>query len=100
VEKPAEKPRFGGTGFVPKGSSFGTGDYISSEFGRKPTVKPAIHKATGEAFAVGDCVNHPVFGNGTIMGVTKMGADMLYEIAFDTVGTKKMMGSYAKIKKV
>ena len=100
VEKPAEKPRFGGTGFAPKGTYYGMGGGISSEFGRKPAVKPAIHKTTGDAFSVGDCVNHPVFGNGVVMNVTKMGADILYEIAFDTVGTKKMMGSYAKIKKV
>jgi len=28
-----------------------------------------------------------------------MGADLLYEIAFDSVGTKKLMATYAKLKK-
>lgn len=31
------------------------------------------------------------------MGVTPAGPDILYEIAFDSVGTKKMMGNYAKM---
>jgi hypothetical protein len=29
-----------------------------------------------------------------------MGADILYEVMFDKVGTKKLMGSYAKLKKL
>ena len=31
--------------------------------------------------------------------VKEMGADILYEIAFDKVGTKKLMATYAKLKK-
>ena len=42
------------------------------------------------------------FGGGTVtvISVKDMGGDMLYEVAFDEVGTKKMVGSYAKLKKV
>ena len=40
------------------------------------------------------------FGGGTVISVKDMGGDVLYEVAFDEVGTKKMMGSYAKFKKV
>jgi hypothetical protein len=29
-----------------------------------------------------------------------MGADKLIEVMFDTAGTKKLMGTYAKLKKV
>ena len=32
--------------------------------------------------------------------VKPMGADVLYEIVFDKVGTKKLMATYAKLKKV
>jgi hypothetical protein len=28
-----------------------------------------------------------------------MGADMLYEVAFDTEGTKKLMGTFAKLRR-
>ncbi|MCI8589690.1 MAG: UvrD-helicase domain-containing protein [Clostridiales bacterium] len=48
----------------------------------------------------GDRVVHMAFGEGTVLSVKDMGGDMLYEVAFDTAGTKKMMGSYAKLKKV
>ena len=34
------------------------------------------------------------------MGVKEMGADLLYEIAFDKVGTKKLMATYAKLRKI
>jgi DNA helicase-2/ATP-dependent DNA helicase PcrA len=32
-----------------------------------------------------------------ILGVTPMGNDTLLEIAFDTVGTKKIMAGFAKL---
>jgi hypothetical protein len=31
--------------------------------------------------------------------VRPMGNDCLYEVAFDSVGTKKLMGNYAKLTK-
>jgi len=52
-----------------------------------------------ERFNVGDSVVHITFGRGDVLSVRDMGADVLYEIAFDTVGTKKLMASYAKLKK-
>ena len=54
---------------------------------------------SSSSFAIGDRVNHPKFGGGDILSVTPMGGDVMYEIAFDTVGTKKLMGSFAKLKK-
>jgi DNA helicase-2/ATP-dependent DNA helicase PcrA len=59
--------------------------------------KPA---ASADLLAAGDRVKHMLFGEGTILTVTKMGADTLYEIAFDTKGTKKLMATYAKLKKI
>jgi len=52
------------------------------------------------SFKVGECVMHPIFGKGMIILKKEMGSDTLYEIAFDKVGTKKIMGTYAKLKKV
>ena len=64
-------------------------------------VPPApMKKPDSVEIAPGDCVSHPVFGNGEVLSVTKMGADSLYEIVFDKVGTKKLMGSYVKLKKI
>ena len=63
----------------------------------RPKPQPASNR---EMFAPGDRVQHAQFGNGVILSVTKMAADSLYEIAFDTVGTKRMMATYVKLKKL
>jgi DNA helicase-2/ATP-dependent DNA helicase PcrA len=50
-------------------------------------------------FEEGARVKHVLFGLGTVLSVKEMGADVLYEIAFDSVGTKRMMATYAKLQK-
>ncbi len=61
---------------------------------------PAVSRSkTCESFEPGSRVLHPVFGEGEIISVKQMGADRLYEVVFDRVGTKKLMGSYAKLRK-
>lgn len=52
------------------------------------------------AFEAGDRVLHATFGEGDVISVKRMGADLLYEIIFDRVGTKKLMASYARLKKI
>jgi len=48
----------------------------------------------------GDRVSHITFGTGEILSAKPMGADVLYEVIFDKVGTKKLMGTYARLKKI
>ena len=48
----------------------------------------------------GDRVSHITFGQGEILSAKPMGADVLYEVVFDKVGTKKLMGTFAKLKKI
>ena len=43
------------------------------------------------AFQKGDTVRHKAFGQGMVLSVQKMGGDALLEIAFDNVGTKRLM---------
>ena len=43
----------------------------------------------------GDMVDHTAFGRGLVLSVLKMGGDALLEIAFDRVGTKKLMAKTA-----
>ena len=45
-------------------------------------------------------MQHANFGHGRILTATPIASDMLYEVVFDTVGTKKLMGAYAKLKKL
>ena len=46
-------------------------------------------------FQQGDTVRHDTFGTGMILSVLKVGNDAMLEIAFDKVGTKKLMANYA-----
>ena len=53
--------------------------------------------AATPSYAVGTRVSHKVFGEGMIVSAKPMGNDTLLEIAFDRVGTKKIMQNFAKL---
>jgi len=55
---------------------------------------PAKPKAALE-LNKGDMVQHTAFGRGMVLSVLKMGGDALLEIAFDQIGTKKLMANAA-----
>ncbi len=55
-------------------------------------VKP---KTTLPEFKKGDMVLHDVFGRGMVLSVLRMGNDAMLEIAFDQVGTKRLMACAA-----
>ena len=61
--------------------------------GQKPAGRPAPAPAPAPAasFKKGDTVRHKAFGKGVILSIQKMGGDALLEIAFDQVGTKRLM---------
>jgi len=64
--------------------------------------KRPLSKAAAPAvfdFKVGERVRHRVFGPGTILTITPMGGDHLVEVAFDKVGTKKIMATFAKLER-
>ena len=42
-------------------------------------------------YNTGEMVIHKAFGKGMILTLTPMGGDALIEVAFDNVGTKKLM---------
>ena len=53
-----------------------------------------------ERFDPGTRVEHSIFGAGTIVSAKDLGGDVLYDIKFDTAGNKKLMATYAKLKKI
>lgn len=53
-----------------------------------------------QTFSVGDAVSHRVFGTGMVISLKPMGNDVLMEIAFDKVGTKKIMANMGAVKKI
>ena len=51
-------------------------------------------------FAPGTRVMHDMFGPGEILSSRDMGGDVLYEVRFDNGQTKKLMATFAKLKKI
>ncbi|HOO25384.1 MAG TPA: 3'-5' exonuclease [Clostridiales bacterium] len=65
------------------------------------SVSPAQKQASPQiTYKVGDMVEHKAFGRGLLISMEKTGNDYLLEVAFDTVGTKKLMANFAKLQKV
>lgn len=48
----------------------------------------------------GDSVMHKKFGKGLVVGIQPLGNDILLEVAFETVGTKKLMKKMARLEKL
>lgn len=71
---------------------------------RRGFSDPAASKAAGKGslpqFNPGDTVEHKAFGTGVVSSVRPMGNDCLLEIAFQKVGTKKLMARMANLKKL
>lgn len=62
--------------------------------------KKRVYQAQPKEFHVGERVRHVVFGDGTVLSITKMANDAMLEVGFDQVGTKRLMASHPKIKKL
>ena len=58
------------------------------------------YQAQPKDFHVGARVRQAVFGDGTVLSITKMANDAMLEVGFDQVGTKRLMASHPKIKKL
>ncbi len=101
---------YGGSGYPSSGGYSSGGGYQSRRpaygqsrpGGGSPVSRPArskqsILKAAAKAapplpaFQKGEMVMHKAFGKGMILSLSKMGNDALIEVAFDNVGTKKLM---------
>ena len=88
------------TGF---GASTGYTQYASYNVQRKPQLRPSASTMVSSAgtkaayleLNKGDMVMHAAFGKGMVLSVMKMGGDALLEIAFDDIGTKKLMAKTA-----
>jgi DNA helicase-2/ATP-dependent DNA helicase PcrA len=77
-----------------------------TEFRRKPEIAPTPQRPRGaegygiQKLSVGTRVNHGIFGDGVILSSRDMGGDVLYEVKFDNGQVKKLMATFAKLKKI
>ncbi len=103
VEKTSSGNPFG---FSPQPAprfAFGTQSPITSFGTTSSTAKPtpSAMQSGGDVvpFKVGDRVKHKTFGGGLVVGAVPTGGDVLLTIAFDSIGTKKLMQKFAKLEK-
>ena len=91
---------FGG-GYGANTKSYTVSSATATTAKKKPTFSSSFASANTNAqassYVVGQQVSHKTFGKGMILKVTPMGADSMLEIAFDDVGTKKIMANFAKL---
>ena len=75
----------------------------------KPVYHPevegtvGVHRAAAQAdvdYAVGDTVEHKVFGRGQVLSMTPMAGDTLVEVRFEKKGVKKIMANFARLNRV
>jgi len=92
-----EKPK---SNQVAKGVKTSQSEMFDKIFERKKSAASTTEAVqTSFEFKAGDMVMHRKFGKGMILSVTPSGNDVKVEIVFDDVGTKSLMGSFAKLKK-
>ena len=103
VQRVAERSSYGNYGSFGGYGGFGDSAY-RTQSPRSATQKPvrtssfvvsASAPATYLEVNKGDMVQHTAFGKGMVLSVMKMGGDALLEIAFDQIGTKKLMAKTA-----
>ena len=93
----------------PSYSGYGTQTVSPQSAARKEAIRKSQRSAlTGSAPAApaapamlelkkGDMVQHKAFGKGMVLTATPLGGDVLLEIAFDGVGTKKLFAKTASV---
>ncbi len=98
-------------GIVKKGGTVHATADTTSRYGSWNAPRPSYEKPTRTEFSSvstagsskaaylelnkGDMVQHTAFGRGMVLSVMKMGGDALLEIAFDQIGTRKLMAKSA-----
>ncbi len=75
---------------------------VGAKYGQTYSVQAQKHETATRSepavqYAAGQKVRHKTFGEGMILSAKPMGNDTLLEIAFDKVGTKRVMAAYAKL---
>ena len=93
--KPSSQSPARASNAIPQKPAYGFS--ASSGFSGAGAKKPA---AAAQSYSVGETVKHKAYGTGVILSMQKMANDTMLEIAFEKVGTKKIMANYAKLEKV
>lgn len=93
----ASRGEFGG--YNKFGSTTGGVTTRPAQTYKKPAPAFVGSTAPAVAYKVGERVKHKTFGGGLIVEAVPTGGDVLLTIAFDSIGTKKLMQKFAKLEK-
>ena len=107
-KQPQRTSQYGSSPFGGGLSQGSSGGGYFSEMRHSVSAKPRptpTEKRGAESFGVsklpvGTRVSHAAFGEGEIVFVRDVGGDVLYEVRFDNGVTKKLMATYAKLKRI
>ncbi len=89
---------FANNPFISKGFGGSAGTRSMTAFDKPaPGTKP---ETTSINYAVGDTVKHIKFGTGVVKTINPKGADFEVTVEFENSGVKKMLASFARLKKV
>ena len=92
-----ETPSYGFGNDYSRYSAASGGSYQKPQLKKSESSHTAVQSSKGTYLELskGDMVSHAAFGRGLVLSVMKMGGDALLEIAFDDIGTKKLMAKTA-----
>ncbi len=90
---------FGNNPFIQKGFGQSSKGLNSTSFD-KPQKVMSKNNDYSIDYTVGDTVNHIKFGSGIVTQMTPKGSDYEVSVLFDKGGVKKMIASFAKLRKL
>lgn len=67
---------------------------------KKNQRKPAKISKNDFDYKAGDIIEHRTFGRGEVIKATPCGNDCILEIQFESIGFKRLMAAFAKVKKI
>ncbi len=73
---------------------------LQQQIARNKMLEKNSAKNSDVEFSAGERVMHRIFGEGTVLSVNPKSNDTELEIAFEKVGTKRIMAKFAKMKKL
>lgn len=73
--------------------------YDSKPYATLPTKQFTVNNAKPLTYGIGDVVSHMKFGMGIVTQITEGGKDFEVTVDFQKAGTKKMLATFANLKK-
>ncbi len=74
------------------------GNAAERNYNQRTSFAKSPSRSSDKNYEIGQRVKHKAFGEGLIISAVPMANDTMLEIAFDKVGTKRIMSNFAKLE--